>query len=183
MAELPDRRKEQFARLLAAGMKQAEAYVKAGYRAADRSNASKAANAADVVTRVEELEAEETIRQARLKQERGDLSGLEELKKAISGASAAGNWAAVVSGAKVLGDADGSLEALGAEASHRPLTIRQMLDQAREISPIMWLAVAEALMLWDGENNRPMPPWTDSANRPVPPYLRADGRTLVLVDE
>ena len=183
MAELVDKRKEQFAQLLSLGMAQAEAYVKAGYRTADRSNASKLARDPEILIRVEEKKAEETIRQARLKEERGDLSGLEELKKAIAGAAAAGNWAAVVSGAKVLGDADGSLEALGAEASRRPLTIRQMLDQAKDIGPGMWLVVAEALMLWDGENNRPLPPWTDSANRPVPPYLRADGKTLVLVDE
>lgn len=118
MSELADKRKEQFARLLAAGMAQAEAYVKAGFRAADRSNASKAARAEDVIIRVEEIRAEETVRQARLKQERGDLSGHEELKRAAAGAAASGNWSAAVTAYKALGEADGSLAEIGPDKAN-----------------------------------------------------------------
>jgi hypothetical protein len=185
MAELPDKRKEQFCRLLSTGMKQAEAYVKAGYRAADRSNASKLAREPEIVQRVAELQGEEAQRQAELRVAAGEQSSLDELKRAIAGAATSGNWAAVVAGSKVLGEADGSFDAIGADAERRPLTLGEMLKLSREIDPswALWLAVAELLMLWDGKNNRPMPPWTNGAGEPVGPYLReTKDRCLELVE-
>lgn len=181
MAELVDKRREQFAKLLAVGMRQGEAYGRAGYRAADRSNASKLAREPDIIQRVSELKAEEAERQAKLRMQAGERDGLTELKAATAGAVAAGNWSAAIQGAHKLAEADGSLDALGLEASRKPLSVKQMLGLAKDIGPGMWLAVAEALLLWDGENNRPMPPWTNAKNEPIPPFLQAKDGRLVLV--
>jgi hypothetical protein len=181
MAKLVDARREQFAKLLAAGMAQGEAYQKAGYRAGDRSNASKAARDPEIVERVAELRGEEAQRQAELRAAAGEQSGLDELKRAIAGAATSGNWAAVVAGAKVLGEADGSFDELGAEASRRPLTLAEILKAARELDPTLhlWFDCAALLMLLDPETGKPLPPWTDAEGKPVPPYLSVE-KGLVL---
>jgi hypothetical protein len=82
MAELADKRREQFCRLRSTGMKQAEAYAKAGYRTGDRSNSSKLEQQPEIAERILELRAEEFQRQASLRLQAAELPGIDELKRA-----------------------------------------------------------------------------------------------------
>src|SRR5262245_23498152 len=107
MAELPNPQEEQFARLLAVGVKQAEAYWRAGWKK-DKANASKKALLPHIVQRVSEIQAEEARREAERRREAGEATGMDELKKALAGAVAAGQWSAAVTAAKHLAEADGS---------------------------------------------------------------------------
>src|SRR4029453_7319250 len=116
MAELADKRREQFCRLRSTGMKQAEAYAKAGYRTGDRSNASKLEQQEEIAERIAELRAEEFQRQQQIRLQAAELPGIDELKRALAGAAAAGQWSAVVSAAKALAEGDGSLDPDPAEA-------------------------------------------------------------------
>jgi hypothetical protein len=97
-------------------MKQAEAYAKAGYRTSDRSNSSKLEQQEEIANRIAELRAEEFQRQASLRLQAAELPGIDELKRALQGAAAAGQWSAVVSAAKALAEGDGSLDPDPAEA-------------------------------------------------------------------
>jgi hypothetical protein len=179
MAELADKRREQFCKLRAVGTKQAEAYSRAGYRTGDRSNASKLEQHPEISERITELRAEELQRQQQIRLQSAERDGLTELKAAIAGAAATGNWAAVVSGSKALGEADGSLDAL--RQPDEKMTIGEMLSLAVELDPgfRLWAIVAERLMLIDGKTGKAMPPWTDGRGRPVPPYLNPETYELV----
>jgi hypothetical protein len=114
VAELPNPQEEQFARLLAVGVAQAKAYGRCGWKE-DKANASKRAAQPHIVQRVQELRMEEAERQAKLRTEAGTLEGVDELKKALAGAAAAGQWSACVSAAKELAALDGSGDKLSGE--------------------------------------------------------------------
>jgi hypothetical protein len=88
---------------------------------------------------VAELRGEEAKRQAELRAAAGDLSGADELKKALAGATASGNWAAAVSAAKALAEADGSF----AEISPDKSTISDA-KLAQSLLPNVRAAVAAA---------------------------------------
>jgi hypothetical protein len=170
MPPLQNEQEEHFCRQLAIGVAQAKAYHRAGWKA-DKSNASKKAKEPHIIARVAELQSEEAARQAQIRLQSTEKDGLSELKAALAGAAASGNWAAVVSGAKALGEADGSLDQL--RQPDEKMTIGEMLTLAVEIDPglRLWAIVAERLMLIDAKTGKAMPPWTDGRGRPQPPYM------------
>jgi hypothetical protein len=137
MAELQDKRREAFARMLSIGVDAYAAHGKAGFRP-DRSNASKLSRDPEIVGRVKELQIE-AERQA---MERGEQSGLAELKAAIKGAAASGNWSAVVSGAKHLSELDGSGAQLDPE---RTPSHEELIERADRLSPAMGFAARSVL--------------------------------------
>jgi hypothetical protein len=170
MAALSDARLEQFCQGLAIGLDKHVAYERAGFaKDPSRSNSAKASKKAAIVQRVGEIKAE---LEAQRKLATGGADGFTAkslVGQAVGMALAQGDPQVLASIAKFLDDGT-----LGMEASRKPLTIGEMLKLAREIDPGMglWLSVAELLMLWDGKNNRPMPPWTNAAGEPLGPYLR-----------
>jgi hypothetical protein len=109
MAELMDARREQFCKLVAAGVDAYRAHGQAGYRP-DRSNSSKLSRQPDVAARIKELQQQEA---ERLAQARGDGSGEtgeQLLRIAAERAMATGNLVALVQAAKGLAESDGSLD-------------------------------------------------------------------------
>jgi hypothetical protein len=115
MPTLENPQEERFAQLLAVGVSQAAAYSKAGW-VKDKANSSKRAKLPHIIARVGELRAEEAERQASIRLQAAELPGIDELKRALQGAAAAGQWSAVVSAAKALAEGDGSLDPDPAEA-------------------------------------------------------------------
>ena len=179
MAALRDARLEAFCQGLALGLDQHIAHERAGYsKDPTRSNSSKLAKKQVVIDRVQELR-EEIEAQRRLATGRADgFTAKSLVGQAVAMALAQGDPQVLASIAKFLDDGS-----LGLEASRKPLSVKQMLELAKELDPGMglWLAVAELLMLWDGKNNRPMPPWTNAKNELIPPFLQAKDGRLVLV--
>ncbi|WP_386173618.1 hypothetical protein [Sulfitobacter sp. R86518] len=134
-AELPNKRHEEFARLIAGGVKQRDAYARAGYASANnRAAASRLAK--KVAARVEELRQEESIRiyaSMGARSSSGSLADLgitiswcaEQYRKILSKARASGDW-------KSATDATRSLEKLIRDAETRgsdaPKTSGQKID-------------------------------------------------------
>jgi hypothetical protein len=148
---------ERFARLLSIGVSQVEAYKRSGF-APDKSNASKRAREARIIERVAELREEEAAKLAKRRAEVGDKPGVEELKAALSGAAAAGQWSAVVSAAKSLAEMDGSAAALTAEREG-PTTPEELLKIAERNGPRWVLALQLMAVKTDIAN--PYPPDSD----------------------
>jgi hypothetical protein len=148
---------EHFARLLSVGVNQAEAYRRAGWKV-DKSNASKRARESHIIQRIEELRAEEARRLARRRAEVGDKEGVDELKAALSGAAAAGQWSAVVSAAKSLAEMDGSARSLTAEREG-PTTPEEIVRIAAQNGP-RWLLALQIIAV-KTEIANPDPPDED----------------------
>ena len=134
-AELPNKQHERFARLLAGGVKQREAYARAGY-ATTNNRAAASRLAKKVAARVEELRQEESIRiyaSMAPRSSGGSLADLgitiqwcaEQYRKILAKARASGDW-------KSATDATRSLEKLIRDAETRgsdaPKTSGQRID-------------------------------------------------------
>lgn len=118
MPELADPRLEAFARNLALGMKQHEAYEKAGF-APDptRSNAAKKAKTRAVVERVAEIQADAAAQTILAVGDISALSGERLLRLGASKAVAQNNLPALIQAGKAIGEADGSIKALDPRAT------------------------------------------------------------------
>lgn len=154
MAELRNRRLEQFSQLLAIGMPAVDAHAKSGYRR-DKGNASKAARRPEVVQRVKEIQAADPQRQALA---RGDveLTGVAATRVALEGAIQASNWSAAGSIAVAMAKADGSFEQL---QSDKPLSREEIVRQADALGPVMGLSARMACP--HGSFERLVPPDRD----------------------
>ena len=134
-AELPKKQHERFARLLAGGVKQREAYARAGY-ATTNNRAAASRLAKKVAARVEELRREKLIRiyaSFDARSSGGSLADLgitiqwcaEQYRKILAKARASGDW-------KSATDATRSLEKLIRDAETRgsdaPKTSGQRID-------------------------------------------------------
>jgi hypothetical protein len=152
VAELQNPQEERFAQLLAVGVDQAVAYQRAGW-VKDKANASKRAKLPSIIERVAELRAEEAARVAKLRMEAGDLPGADELKRALQGAAASGQWAAAVTASKALAELDGSGAAL---APDRPRTVDELVSEVSRHGPTAALA-ARMIAIHDSFDVPPPP--------------------------
>lgn len=139
MAELKDARLEQFARNLALGMKQHEAYAKAGYAPdPSRSNAAKKAKTRAVRERVAELQAEQEVERRLVVGAGDDLSGAELAMLAAQMARAQSNPAALAAVAKIVGVADGSLREADASDLPSPQELAGKLSRLSGLDERFW---------------------------------------------
>src|SRR5262249_45776718 len=130
MPELANPQEEQFACLLAVGVRQAEAYQRAGWKR-DKANASSKAREPRIVQRVAEIQAEEARKEAERRRELGEAQGIDELKRALVGAVGANQWSAAVSAAKALAEMDGS-----AAPSDHEITVEEIFRRMDQLGPV-----------------------------------------------
>jgi hypothetical protein len=128
MSELPDRKDEQMARLLAVGVTADEAYWRSG-RKRDRSNAAKKAKSPAIAARVAELIEEELERQRQVRMSSVDVAGVDELRKALIGAASSGQWSAAVTASKALAEIDGSADKLSGDREQTMEELVAMVDK------------------------------------------------------
>jgi hypothetical protein len=181
MPELSNPMDERFARLLAVGLSQNEAYKRSGF-APDKSNASKRSRQPEIVERIAELQAEEKARVAQLRAGVSDRSGYEELKEALKGAVGASQWSAAVSAAKHLAEMDGSAEQFAPD--DRMDSAEQILKLVDQHGPVWGTAVRMMCPKTDISN-----PWPDDSDISVceeglrhwfsPEQIQALGRRLL----
>jgi len=151
MPKLDDPKREQFARLIVAGMDAYKAHGQAGFRA-DRGNAIKVKKEPAVATRIAELKEEAAERQALLTGDGSDETGERLLRMAAERALATGNLVALVQAAKAIAEGDLSLDAIRPD---KPMTASELMASCEKTSPIMGF-IARLVGI------------SDSAERPVP---------------
>ena len=157
-AELPNKQHERFARLLAGGVKQREAYARAGY-ATTNNRAAASRLAKKVASRVNELQNEEAARifaSMGARSSGGSLADLgitiswcaEQYRKILAKARASGDW-------KSATDATRSLEKLIRDAETRgsdaPKTSGPKVDIEHMMSILSKLA-APSVKIVDEQN-------------------------------
>ena len=134
-AELPNKQHERFARLLAGGVKQREAYARAGY-ATTNNRAAASRLAKKVASRVNELRNEEAARifaSMAPRSSGGSLADLgitisccaEQYRKILAKARASGDWKSATDATRSLEKLIRDAEARGSDA---PKTRCQKID-------------------------------------------------------